>query len=199
MCVYIRSHRLRCRDREASTMNQTKCFASHQSFQEHKMTDFLGYFMTLFQLNRSQEERPIFWEVIVLAIQRKKFIWTCVPFRRFPILARSILNLARSIFLSSRRNAHCVKHANRCKASVACCDCCIRMRKRVKGRISTSSWAGLNLETRVPYYVCTWIRLTLPLEGGYEFISRLLLMFRTAWKYKQRNLVPDILMKQIML
>jgi hypothetical protein len=53
-----------------------------------------------------QEERSIFWKVIVSAILRKKVYMSMCPIPNgFWYLECSILNLARNIFLPSRRNA----------------------------------------------------------------------------------------------
>jgi hypothetical protein len=50
----------------------------------------------------SQEERSVFWEVIISAILRKKVYMNMCPIPNcFRYLGRSILNFARNIFLPS--------------------------------------------------------------------------------------------------
>jgi hypothetical protein len=54
----------------------------------------------------SQEERSIFWEVIILDILRKKNYMNMCPIPNgFRYLMRSILNLSHNIFHPSHRNA----------------------------------------------------------------------------------------------
>jgi hypothetical protein len=53
----------------------------------------------------TQEEGSIFWEVIVSVILRKFYMNMCPILNGFRYLARNILNLARNIYLPSRRNA----------------------------------------------------------------------------------------------
>jgi hypothetical protein len=68
----------------------------------------------------SHEERSIFWEVIVSVIlrRRKKVIWTCVLFRTVSDIWRAIYSFSPAVM------RHCLKHVNRCEASVGCCNCC---------------------------------------------------------------------------
>jgi hypothetical protein len=75
----------------------------------------------------SQEERSIFWEVIVSVILSKKLYRTCVLFRTVseiePFdcivvwLGCPVLSFPPALL------RHCLKHVNLCEASVGCCDC----------------------------------------------------------------------------
>jgi hypothetical protein len=61
----------------------------------------------------------------VSVILRKFFIWTCVLFRTVSVILRTVLWIWRAIFsFPSAVMRHCLKHVNRCEASVGCCNCC---------------------------------------------------------------------------
>jgi hypothetical protein len=72
----------------------------------------------------SQQERSIFLEVTVSVILRKMFIWTRVLFRTVSDIWRAVVWIRRAIFsFPPAVMRHCLKHVNRCEASVGCCDC----------------------------------------------------------------------------
>jgi hypothetical protein len=67
----------------------------------------------------SQEESSVFWDVILSVILRKK-IWTFVLFRTVSDIWRAAFWIWRAIFsFPPIIMRHCLKHVNRCEASLA--------------------------------------------------------------------------------
>jgi hypothetical protein len=77
--------------------------------------DYCFPFMIIYRM--SQEERSVFWEVIISVILRKTFYMNMCPIPKGSrYLARSILNLPRNIFLPSlsvsNHNSQLTFHTN---------------------------------------------------------------------------------------